>query len=145
MKDWKKSGLKLDVLEKLPAVESKFLTAEELLKKISNTDSEGDRGKNSSANVTLVDLRTEHHLEAVERPLIIKTRYPTIYCLLDDLQKDEIRRKIPREGLVVTITETGNRDQFVIQYLSGHGYKNIRGLLYGMRGWIKAGYETARP
>ena len=143
LKDWQKSNFKTETLEKLPDVEAKFLTAEELLTKIASAGP--CQNKNDEPTVTVVDLRTEHHLENVDRPLVIQTTCPTIFCLLDDLQKETIRRRIPKDGLVVTITETGNRDIFAIQYLSKYGYQNIQGLLFGMRGWIKAGYQTQRP
>ncbi len=96
-------------------------------------------------NVTLLDLRTEHQLKDVRRPPIIQSDCPLIFCLLDDLQKAEVRKQIPKDGLVVTVTETGNRDKFAMQFLSKYGYKNVYGLLFGMRGWIKAGYQTETP
>lgn len=127
--------------ERLPDYKAKFLTVEELHARVAA----GSCGGESNAALTLIDLRTEHHLATIPRPPIIKTACPTIFCLLDDLQKKEIRNQIPKKGVVVTITETGNRDKFAMQFLSKYGYKNIHGLLFGMRGWIKAGYETETP
>ena len=100
--------------------------------------------------VTLLDLRTEHHLveDALTRSTMtyIKTPCPTVFCLLDELQNPRVRRQIPTQGLVVTITETGNRDTFAIQYLSKFGYTNLKGLMFGMRGWIKKDYPVeVRP
>jgi len=144
LKDWKKSGFAVVSDEGLPNYKGKFLTAEELLSEISAV-------KNTCINaegrtrITLIDLRTEHQLKDTKRPSIIKCDCPIIYCLLDDLQNVAIRRLIPKDGLVVTITETGNRDKFAMQYLYKHGYGNIKGLLFGMRGWIKPGYQTETP
>lgn len=129
-------------------MEAHFLTSEELLSKLSRTrrNDNGNEDKNNNPPViTLLDLRTEHHLQGVERPLIIKTEIPIRYYLLDDLQKYRIRAEIPKTGTVVTITETGNRDTFAIRYLRKYGYKNVYGLLFGMRGWIKAGYPAVKP
>jgi rhodanese-related sulfurtransferase len=144
LKDWQKSNHEIETRESLPDYEGKFLTVDELLSSISGV------GKlcideDNSPKITIIDLRTEHHLEDAKRPLIIKTDCPIIYCLLDDLQHDEIRNQIPTNGLVVTVTETGNRDKFAMRYLYKLGYKNIYGLLFGMRGWLKAGYETEIP
>lgn len=72
----------------------------------------------------------------------IKTPCPTVFCLLDELQNARVRRQIPKQGLVVTITETGNRDSFAIQYLSKFGYANLKALMFGMRGWIKKDYPV---
>ncbi|WDP88404.1 MAG: hypothetical protein HUN04_01035 [Desulfobacter sp.] len=44
---------------------------------------------------------------------------------------------LPRFGMLVTITETGNRDSFAIRHLSRFGITNIAGLKFGMRDWIK--------
>jgi len=51
---------------------------------------------------------------------------------------------VPRAGLVVTITETGNRDSFLIRYLYKFGNVNTKGLQFGMRGWLKADYPVER-
>ena len=42
------------------------------------------------------------------------------------------------------MTETGNRDMFVMKYLYRYGYTNIKGLEFGMRGWIKSNYPVER-
>lgn len=116
------------------------MTAEELHAVITL---EQDCSKNGSLPaLTLVDLRTEHHVQAGPVPVVIKTPCPTVFCLMDDLRQPTVRDQIPRSGIVVTLTETGNRDKFVMQYLSKFGYTNVKGLLFGMRGWIKAGYPT---
>jgi len=72
----------------------------------------------------------------------IKTSCSTVHCLLDNLQDPEVRSRIPRQGLVVIFSETGNRDWAAMRYLSKWGYTNIVGLQFGMRGWIKSGYPV---
>ena len=93
--------------------------------------------------LTILDLRTESSVSSDGKPLIIKTSCKTATCLMDDLRNPEVRGRLPLSGLVVTITETGNRDLSAIRYLSQFGYKNIKGLVFGMRGWIKSDYPTA--
>ncbi len=111
-----------------------------------SAEDRGCRDENGRAPVTLLDLRTEHLLskDAVARSTFteIQTPCPMVSGLLDALQDPRIRRRIPKSGLVVTITETGNRDVFAIQYLSKFGYANIKALRFGMRGWIKKDYPV---
>ncbi len=85
--------------------------------------------------VTVVDFR-------VTEVELAKGRIPSPAFLsmpLDDLRLEEIRALLPRDGLIVTVTETGNRDKIVQRYLSQHGYDNVIGLKEGFRGWVKAG------
>ncbi len=42
--------------------------------------------------------------------------------------------------MVVSISETGNRDVFLQRYLHSFGYSDIYALEYGMRAWFKADY-----
>lgn len=70
----------------------------------------------------------------------MKSRCGTVHCLFDQLAEDAVRRQVPRDGLVATITETGNRDGLAARYLSRFGYDNVVGLQFGMRGWIKLNY-----
>jgi len=125
-------------------MESRFITAEELLALTQGAKGKKCRDPLNQPLVTLLDLRIENHLAPDAGRLTaiphIKTVCPRVFCLLDQLQRPEVRDKIPKTGLVVTITETGNRDQFAIQYMSKHGYNNLKGLMFGMRGWIKEDY-----
>jgi rhodanese-related sulfurtransferase len=116
------------------------MPVDELMVLLQKAESQNCEGKSGQPIVTLLDLRTENRLPTVEPVSLIRTKCPTVFCLLDDLQKPAVRESIPKQGLVVTVTETGNRDNFAIQYLSKHGYTNLQGLLYGMRGWLKANY-----
>jgi rhodanese-related sulfurtransferase len=92
--------------------------------------------------LTILDLRTERHLEPGQEFPSIKTSCRTLELLLDELQRPEIRDKVPKDGLVVTVTETGNRDIFAMKFMYKYGYTNIVGLNFGMRGWIKPGYPA---
>jgi rhodanese-related sulfurtransferase len=151
IKDWKKSGLPIETIDTLPKINPVLITAEELLALLQAAKENDCRDSSNQPVVTLLDLRTENHLppEAGTSPMIahIKTSCPKVLCLLDQLQLPEVRDKIPKTGLVVTVTETGNRDQFAIQYLSKYGYNNLQGLIFGIRGWIKEDYpiETSSP
>ncbi len=96
--------------------------------------------KDNKAILTLVDYRVENFLNT-ENPLpLVKTNCNIVKCLLDDLSDPAIRNKIPKKGLVVLISETGNRNTAVMKYLFKHGYTNVVGLRTGMRGWIKLNY-----
>jgi rhodanese-related sulfurtransferase len=125
-------------------MDSRFITAEELLALLQSAKDNDCRGPSNHPLVTLLDMRTENHLPpesgTSEHITHIKTSCPRVFSLLDQLRLREVRDKIPKRGLVVTVTETGNRDQFAIQYLSKHGYGNLKGLMFGMRGWIKEDY-----
>jgi rhodanese-related sulfurtransferase len=151
IKDWKKAGLPIETIDALPKMKTRLITAEELLALLQSAKDNHCRDASNRPLVTLLDLRTENHLPpepgASTSITHIKTSCPRIFSLLDRLQQSEIRKKIPKTGLVVTVTETGNRDRFAIQYLSENGYGNIKGLMFGMRGWIKEDYpiETASP
>ena len=135
----------------MPKKETRFITAEELLALLQSAKGNECRDSSNRPLVTLLDLRTENHLPAEPGASTsiphIKTACPRIFGLLDQLQQPEIRKKIPKTGLVVVVTETGNRDRFAIQYLFKHGYDNLKGLMFGMRGWIKEDYpiETLSP
>jgi rhodanese-related sulfurtransferase len=129
-------------------MDSRFITAEELLALLQSAKDNDCRGPSNHPLVTLLDMRTENHLPpesgTPEYITHIKTACPRIFSLLDQLQQPEIRDKIPKTGLVVTVTETGNRDQFAIRYLSKHGYDNLKGLMFGMRGWIKEDFPIEK-
>ena len=142
LRDWEKSGYKIDAIEPLPEYEGKFITADELLAMIKKADSNNCLDQNKKPLLTLVDYRTENFIKT-SRPLpSIRTKCRTIRCLLDDLRDPEIRKQLPKEGPVVLVCETGNRDALTMKYLDKYGYTNTAGLRFGMRGWIKAGYPV---
>ena len=137
-----KSGHRIATVQPLPDVTAEFVTAQALYAMICH-DAGGQNG-DGHPRVTLLDLRTENLLGSEtsggSRTVVkIKTARPIVYAFFDDLQRPDVRDRIPKDGLVVVVTETGNRDQFAIQYLSAFGYTNIKGLQFGMRGWIKEG------
>lgn len=91
--------------------------------------------------VFILDLR----ITAVEAA---KGRVPgrnILSLALDDLREEANRAKLPQTGLIVTITETGNRDKIVQRYLSQFGFTNVAGLKDGFRGWVKAGLPLEQP
>jgi len=134
--------LPLTRISPLPSYSGRFITTDELHQRIESLNTGGCRSDSGDNVLTLLDLRTENHFSLKTPVPQIKSSCPTLFFLLDDLQKPEVRNQIPMTGDVVIITETGNRDQFAMQYLSQFGYRHLSGLLYGMRGWIKAGYPT---
>ena len=93
--------------------------------------------------ITLLDFRDlgAQKQKTGEDRYRIKTSCPTLTFHLDDLIDNEpLRSSIPKKQMVVSISETGNRDLFLQRYLSGYGYTNILSLEYGMRAWLKADY-----
>ena len=146
IKDWKKSGLPVKSIDPLPDVETRFIDVEEFLPIMQSAESQNCKDENGQPLLTLLDLRTERHIDtddtASSTVTEIKTTCPTIFCLLDELQNPQVRQQIPKQGLVVTITETGNRDKYAAQFMSKFGYTNLKGLRFGMRGWIKKDYPV---
>ena len=142
LKDWKKSGYKIEAIEPLPDHKGKLITADELLERIKQADSCNCLDQNNNSLLTIIDIRTENFLK-LDRPILsIKTKCKIVQILFDDFQDPELRSRIPRKGMVVLVCETGNRDQLAMKYLYQHGYANMMSLQYGMRGWIKTGYPT---
>ena len=118
-----------------------MLDPELLLEKLVQSEPSQCLDQNGHPMLTILDYRTENFLKS-DRPIpSIKTRCKTIQCLLDDLVNPQVRSMIPREeGLVVVVSETGNRDWAIMSYLHKWGHANVIGLKFGMRGWIKLGY-----
>lgn len=142
IKDWQKSGLPLESIHPLPKINVEFIAADRLRQQLENARAKGCTDDHGDPFVTLLDFRNENHLNPHQPPPRILSSCRTRTLLLDDLQNPDIRAAIPKTGLVVTITETGNRDTYVARYLSQFGFTNIRGLQFGMRGWIKLDYPT---
>ncbi|WP_243438196.1 rhodanese-like domain-containing protein [Fundidesulfovibrio soli] len=137
IKDWKKAGLPVASIEPLPEYSGAMVTGEEVYAIMQRSENCTD--ENGNPLLTILDFRIENSLEEADGGLKrIKTRCPVITCLLDEVRLPEQRARIPKEGLVVTITETGNRDDVAMRYLSLFGYTNVKGLEFGMRGWIKS-------
>ena len=137
LKDWKKSGYTIKVTDPLPDVKTHFISAKELKNRLDKASALSCRTLTGNPMLTLLDFRTEMSVDSGHHPPQIQSDCHVIRLLLDDLLKPESMAAIPRSGLLVTITETGNRDQFVIRYLYKSGITNIKGLEFGMRSWIK--------
>lgn len=138
IKDWQKAGLPLTSIHRLPEVEVAFIAAGNLKQALGAACTDSD----DAALVTLLDFRNENFLRPDKSLPSIQSNCHTQTLLLDDLKRPEVRATIPRNGLVITITETGNRDAYAIRYLKQFGFSNIKGLKHGMRSWIKEGYPT---
>lgn len=142
IKDWGKSGFAIETIESLPDIEYSVFTTVELHKMLQDHDIRACRDKDSNPLLTILDFRTANHLNPAAFPLQIKTTCPSEKFMLDDILLAETRDSIPRLHQTITITETGNRDEFIIRYLSKYGFTNITSLKYGMRGWLKQRYPT---
>jgi len=132
----------LESINPLPEIDTEFIAADTLQKKLDDALTQGCVDSHGNPIVTILDFRNENHLRPDNPPLRIRSNCHTQILRLDDLQDPAVRAAIPRTGLVVTITETGNRDAYVTRYLSQFGLTNIKGLQFGMRGWIKLDYPT---
>jgi rhodanese-related sulfurtransferase len=129
-------------IEPLPEYAGESITVEQLMVEINRAERQGCADENGKPVLTLLDFRTENFLKTDKPISSIRTQCRTIKCLLDDLRNPEVRSQIPREGLVVLVCETGNRDKIALRYLAKYGHTNAVGLRFGMRAWIKAGYPS---
>lgn len=139
IKDWKKAGLPLESTHVLPETKVAFIEPDTLEAILSSTP-ENCTGTDGIPLLTLLDFRNENFLNKGTPPPKIETGCKTISLLMDDIRLEDMRARIPKDGLVVTVSETGNRDAYLIRYLSQFGFTNVKGLHFGMRGWIKLGY-----
>ncbi len=92
--------------------------------------------------VTLIDYRIGNFLPPNGPFPRIQTNCPVVECLLDTMGTAEVRAQIPKQGRVVLLCETGNRDPVAMRYLYKFGHTNVKGLRFGMRGWLKLGYPV---
>ncbi len=140
IKDWQKSGFELERRAPLPQIPVDFVDTDFFygtLQKNNSVKCLDDEGK---PLLTLLDFRNGNHIQSEKKPPQIPTSCPTQQLLLDDLLDEQNRMSIPDTHMVITITETGNRDEFAIRFLTQFGYTNIKGLRFGMRGWLKQRY-----
>jgi rhodanese-related sulfurtransferase len=133
------------VIDPLPSYDGEFITAEELMRTIKEAEAAGCVDQDDKPILTILDLKTDNFLQEGTPSPGIRTECPTIRAWFDDLSDEAVRNRIPRDGMVVTVTETGNRDQCVMRYLSKFGYTNIAGLQFGMRKWIKNDFPVTTP
>jgi len=147
LKDWMKSGLPTESIDPLPRYKGKWIGVEELKATLSNAMATNCLGADNKTMVTVIDFRSS--LQLKERKggdqYQIMTNCPIKTVLLDDfIDNKTLIESIPKEGLVVTISETGNRDTYLIRYLNKFGYTNVVGLQFGMRVWLKKDYPTKK-
>ncbi len=140
IKDWQKSGYALESTSPLPEYAVNFVDTDQLHAELKNMDTVKCRDDNGKPLLTILDFRDANHIPSEKTPPQIITSCPIQKLLLDDLLKDDIRTNIPRSNNIITITETGNRDEFAIRYLTKFGFPNLKALKFGMRGWLKQRY-----
>ena len=127
----------------LPKMDIPYIHANQLLDLKRDADLNKCKDNNGTPLLTLLDFRNENFLSKDDPPPRIPSQCQTIFLQMDDIRDPSIRRQIPKQGQIVTITETGNRDSFAIRYLSTFGFNNIRVLKFGMRGWLKLRYPIS--
>lgn len=143
LKDWIKSGNTVESIERLPEVKVDFIDADELMEKITEANKKNCVDSTGQPLLTLIDFRSSLQLSTKKGAdkYRIKSNCRTITAVLDDfIDNDRLINSIPEKGLSISISETGNRDVFLIKYLSKFGRTNVKGLKYGMRSWMKANY-----
>ena len=147
LKDWIKSGHITESIEPLPKTQVHFIDVEELMSALAEADERNCIDNSGNPLITLLDFRVTKGLSRKmgADKYKIKTNCQTISAQLDDFPNNKpLIQSIPKKGLIVSICETGNRDTFLIRYLSKFGISNIRSLKYGMRSWLKANYPMER-
>jgi len=145
LKDWIKSGNPTESIEALPETTVHLIDVDQLRMLLSEADKTNCVDKKGKPLLTLIDFRAakSHSVKKGADKYRIPTKCLTLSALLDEfIGNNSLIKSIPAEGITVSISETGNRDTFLIRYLSKYCRHDIRGLKYGMRGWIKAGYPV---
>lgn len=142
IKDWQKSGFPLESRQPLPEKEVNFIETESFFALLKEYDSQQCLDNEGHPLLTVLDFRNANHFEEVPPPPTFNTECQVHVYQLDDILRQEIREKLPQKGKLITVTETGNRDEFAIRFLSQYGFTSIKGLRFGMRGWLKLRYPT---
>ncbi len=145
LKDWIKAGNQVESIDPLPDTKASFITIDELMAIMTKADTQNCVDSNGNPLLTLIDIRTSEGLSTATGgdKYRIKTQCQTITAFLDDfIDNQQLIQSIPRKGFVVSVSETGNRDAFLIRYLSKFNRSNVQGLQYGMRNWLKADYPV---
>jgi len=141
--DWKRSGLPLESTTFMPSYKGPRINAEQLHNKIEAAEAGNCLNADGNPLLTIIDFRAFIHIKKKiggDR-YRIQTNCPVIYAQLDDfIDNKMLLSRVPHQGLVVCISETGKRDNYLQRYLHTFEYTNIVSLEHGMRGWIKAGY-----
>ncbi len=145
--DWKRSGLPLDSITPLPDYNGPRISPRDLLDKITAAEKTQCRDETGAPLLTIIDFRASVLLKnkiGADR-YHVQTRCPEIIAQLDDfLENKALVDRIPEQGLIVCISETGKRDNYLQRYLHMRGFSHIFSLNNGMRGWLKAGYPTEK-
>ena len=145
--DWIKSGNTTESIDPLPDSKVNFIDADLLMTRITEADEKDCVDKSGQPLLTLIDFRISRTLSAKKGAdkYQIKTKCLTVTAVLDNfIDNNNLIRSIPEKGLTVSISETGNRDIFLIRYLSKFGKTNVLALKYGMRSWLKADYPVEK-
>ncbi len=145
MKDWIKAGNEITAAAPLPAINVNFVDVDELQKLLAAADRQNCKDADNKPLLTILDFRMSRALQKKMSAdkYQIQTRCSTINAQLDDFINNEaLINSLPDSGQIIAVSETGNRDRFLIQFLSQYNTTNIRGLKYGMRNWLKAGYSV---
>ncbi len=147
IKDWVKSKLPIESIDPLPRHETRYIEATFFAEELKKLSLNGCRNSAGQPELIILDLRNEpamsqatseqEKIEREERLLALDSACPTVTKLFDTFLEKSVRDEIPQNIRVVTITETGNRDDQVQAFFSKYGYHNIESLKFGMRGWIK--------
>lgn len=145
IKDWIKSNNKVESTTPLPEIKVAFIHVDDLLASLTEADKQNCMDSDGNPLLTLIDFRISHTLQEKmgADKYQIQSRCRIIKAQLDDfIDNQQLIDTIPDTGQVISISETGNRDRFLIQFLSQYGKSNIRGLKYGMRNWVKSNYPA---
>ena len=145
LKDWIKAGHKTVSVAPLPRAAVHFIDVDSLHSHLLEAEANNCVDNNGEPLLTIVDFRMSHTLQKQMSgdKYQIKTSCQLIKAQLDDfLDNMDLINTLPDSGQIISISETGNRDHFLIQYLAQFNKTNIKGLKYGMRNWLKAGYPS---
>jgi len=145
LKDWIKAGNSVESINPLPDTKINAIAVDELVAILTEADITNCVDADGHPILTLIDFRTppnDSHKKGADK-YQIKTKCKTIKAALDDfIDNKALIESIPDHGLTITVCETGNRDEFLIRYLSQFGKTKIMRLKYGLRNWLKANYPV---
>ncbi len=145
LKDWIKAGNSIHSISPLPKTKINAIDVDELMAIVMDADTKNCVDAAGRPILTLIDFRTNQNIidKKGADKYQIKTTCKTIKAVLDDfIDNEKLIQSIPDDGLTLSISETGNRDEFLIRYLSQFGKTKILSLKYGMRNWLKANYPV---
>jgi rhodanese-related sulfurtransferase len=145
LKDWMKAGNDITTTAPLPIVDVNFMDVGTLQKLLAAADEQNCKDTDNLPLVTILDFRMSRALQVKMSAdkYQIQTKCRTITAQLDDfIDNQDLIDSLPENGQIIAVSETGNRDRFLIRFLSLYNKTNIQGLKYGMRNWLKAGYPV---